>query len=70
MLCNLVEGYQHFRGIQCLHCMVDIFHAEDADSMFLSSEMLVSTYQNTWFHITTQENNIKLYLIDNRNIVS
>jgi hypothetical protein len=44
--------------------MVDIFHTEEADSMFLSSELLVSTCQNTWFHITMQENIIKLYVID------
>jgi dTDP-4-dehydrorhamnose 3,5-epimerase-like enzyme len=67
MRCSLVEAYQHFRGMHCLHhqglskqavctqlagCLFDfLLDPEDGSGTFLCYEMSVNFYQTTWFHV-------------------
>jgi len=57
--CRHAGGYQHFRGIYCLHLAVISFHLKD--EAVHSPDMLVPTYHNATYCHDPQKHNMNLH---------
>lgn len=58
-----VGGYQHFRGIYCLHLALISLHLKD--EAVHSPEMLVPTYHNATYCRDQQKHNMNLHRLQN-----